>query len=675
MKTFNLKRGIVLSCLLWGGLLTAQTDFCPGNFFDNGDFEIGTPTNTSNNITLAAGWDKIWNGSSEADYYDATHSAIGGASGAPTPPDGDYGSLWIDNRVLDISTWREGLLNQLAIPVPIGTGTYSFSFDIACLHGWGDAEIGVYGVYDPAYPGTYVYPSAPTSSHVPTNANLYTASGLPQEIDLLGTVMVPSNCDDAKQNVTFTFDSNTLTLSGDITHIVITRSATVMAGGKYVAVDNFCMALDDSNPPPTDQGAFCCDGKNLVNNGNFEAGDSGFSSAYTQSMSVYPGEYNVTNDASLFGTAVTDHSFCTDSVLYPTNDQFMVVNGKTQQITSSIIWEQTLTGLRQGERYRFCANFKNMPQCTFDILPRVFMNAGTSSSGAQVINTDDTDDCDWQGVEIIFTASGGTETIRIVLDEGGNGDGNDLAIDDIGVFELGDPDIAFTLQNQQSPAVVTASVNTINPSDDRLPCEEYYWWVAENNSFTGLSIDFTTFGFGNASGSMLPPSATVSGPNWDMTTTFPGYTFNTNTLYAVGLYTPACECTGEGFEYQMTFTSRNSSFDMTEAQQQEIIDAILNGVPLAQASDESDDFDLFKGAENVQIYPNPASDQLTISTGDVPMERIEIYTMTGQKLADRKIENGSLSTTINISDLQAGVYLVTVYDKAQQRHTTQLVKK
>ena len=84
MKTFNLKRGIVLSCLLWGGLLTAQTDFCPGNFFDNGDFEIGTPTNTSNNITLAAGWDKIWNGSSEADYYDATHSAIGGASGAPT---------------------------------------------------------------------------------------------------------------------------------------------------------------------------------------------------------------------------------------------------------------------------------------------------------------------------------------------------------------------------------------------------------------------------------------------------------------------------------------------------------------------------------------------------------------------------------------------------------------
>jgi len=127
-----------------------------------------------------------------------------------------------------------------------------------------------------------------------------------------------------------------------------------------------------------------------------------------------------------------------------------------------------------------------------------------------------------------------------------------------------------------------------------------------------------------------------------MTTTLPGYTFNTNTLYAVGLYTPACECTGEGFEYQMTFTSRNSSFDMTEAQQQEIIDAILNGVPLAQSSDESDNFDLSKGAENVQIYPNPASDQLTISTGNVPMERIEIYTMTGQKLENRKIENGSL---------------------------------
>lgn len=77
---------MILSCLLFGGIITTQSDFCPGNFFDNGDFEIGTPTNTSNNITLAAGWDKIWNGSSEPDYYDSTNAAIGGPAVAPTLP-------------------------------------------------------------------------------------------------------------------------------------------------------------------------------------------------------------------------------------------------------------------------------------------------------------------------------------------------------------------------------------------------------------------------------------------------------------------------------------------------------------------------------------------------------------------------------------------------------------
>ncbi len=39
---------------------------------------------------------------------------------------------------------------------------------------------------------------------------------------------------------------------------------------------------------------------------------------------------------------------------------FMEVNGKTQQSGSSIIWEQTITGLEKGEEYKFCANFRDM---------------------------------------------------------------------------------------------------------------------------------------------------------------------------------------------------------------------------------------------------------------------------------------------------------------------------
>ncbi|KAA3635864.1 MAG: T9SS C-terminal target domain-containing protein [Bacteroidetes bacterium] len=236
--------------------------FCPGNYFDNGDFELGSPPpNASNTIGGAQGWDKIWSGNSEADYYDENHSAIGPL---PSPMQGDYGSLWIDNRFYNNdNTWREGLLNQLATTIPQNSGWYSFTFDLACLWSSGnnDPVIGVYGIHAV---GPYSYANEPTSSHTPTNLNLFSASGLSHEIVLLGTVPVSQVCDGVWQNHTFSFNSASLGLSGDITHIAITSSDDQIGGAsKYIGVDNFCLAITD---PP-----FNCEGLSVSTSSAVEA--------------------------------------------------------------------------------------------------------------------------------------------------------------------------------------------------------------------------------------------------------------------------------------------------------------------------------------------------------------------------------------------------------------------
>lgn len=669
MKTCTKQKKSVLAlfALLMGFLsLQAQQDFCPGNYFSNGDFEIGTPTNTSNNITLASGWDKIWDGNSEADYYDQFNSAVGPL---PTPASGDYGSLWIDNRVVSNNTWREGMLNELANVVPLNTGMYSFTFDISCLFGWGVAEIGIYAVHDPTAPGPYVYPGNPASSHVPTNLNLYTASGLPQEIELLGTVPVPSVCDGTRISQSFTFDSNTLGLSGDITHIVITRSANVMSGSRYVGLDNFCMVRDDDQEPPSNDGAYCCDDENLVVNGNFEAGDTGFSSGYTQDVLTFPGEYDVTTTAAAFGASVTDHSFCEDATMYPSNDLFMVVNGSTQQTSTAVVWQQTLNGLEEGERYKFCANFKNMPQCTFDILPQVFLNAGTTSSGPQTINTVPGDPCDWQTVDITFTATGSSQNIQIILDESGNGDGNDVAIDDIYVGKLTDPNLQISVQHDGTNNQVTASLNTISNSDDVMhgaDCE-YYWYVAESSGFP-VSVVWSTFAYGNAAGSLLPPFASTPGPAWNLTTTFPGYSFADDTLYVVGMYAPECGCYAEGFTYQLTYNGRNG---MSEETKQDIIDAILNGL----------DGDIIDGPvedivpNTLSLYPNPVDDVFTVKLLSDTLSEVEVLDLSGKKVIGERWSGDRSTETINAASLPSGVYFVRVKGTNNQIHRTKLIKR
>lgn len=502
-----------------------------------------------------------------------------------------------------------------------------------------------------------------------------TVSGSNYTVDVAATDFpnqTPGTCYDVVAKLTF----NLIDLNGNV-QTVVQYSANPVLGVQYGQTSGFdndiCFCINNL-------GAYCCDSENLVVNGNFEAGNSGFTSSYTLDPTTYPGQYNVTNTAAVFGATVTDHSFCADPVTYASNDNYLTVNGKTQQTGSSVIWEQTITGLRRGEKYRFCANFKNMKQCTFDVLPKVKIEAGSTSSALFTVNVATANACDWQSADVVFTATGTSETVRIYLDETGNGDGNDLAIDDIYVGALGDPGLAITVQHNGTNNAIIASVNSIATTDDSIKgnCRKYHWYVAEVTSYPSIVINWSTFAHGNNAGSNLPPFAGTSSPTtWDLTTTFPGYTFANNKLYIIGMYTPECDCYDSGFTYQLTFNTTSKSANaagITEEQKAEIIDAILNGLKPGKTDDSSTTNDPdAKINDNVQLYPNPVASELTVSALNEVISEVIISDSTGKVIKKQSFASQSSIEKINVSGLPQGLYFVKVISD-KNTYVSKLIK-
>ncbi len=221
-----------IALLFFTNYLFAQ-DFCPGNLFTNGDLEIGTPTASDQDINNADGFSSIWASGSLADFY----AFNAGPFLPPLPAEGNYAGLWISNNPSNSTTYREGLYNGLNTPLASGSGTYSFTFDVACLYGWGTAELGIYGIYNPSG----AYSATPTSSHTPSNENLFG----PANTVLLGTVFLGDSCDRYKTTQTITFDSGSGSFpAGGMTHVLLTPSNDSISGAIYVGLDNFCMQLE-----------------------------------------------------------------------------------------------------------------------------------------------------------------------------------------------------------------------------------------------------------------------------------------------------------------------------------------------------------------------------------------------------------------------------------------------
>ena len=65
-----------------------------------------------------------------------------------------------------------------------------------------------------------------------------------------------------------------------------------------------------------------------------------------------------------------------------------------------------------------------------------------------------------------------------------------------------------------------------------------------------------------------------------------------------------------------------------------------------------------ENSPSFKLYPNPATNQLTIELTNNYSERILIHDISGRLV--KSIQSNSQSTTINISELEGGLYLVSL---------------
>ena len=89
-----------------------------------------------------------------------------------------------------------------------------------------------------------------------------------------------------------------------------------------------------------------------------------------------------------------------------------------------------------------------------------------------------------------------------------------------------------------------------------------------------------------------------------------------------------------------------------------------NGFTLVIASETLGTSDF--NNSNFSLSPNPANDMVTINSKNTPITSFEIYNILGQSVLTKNISN-SISENIDISSLEAGMYLVKINNQTTKK--------
>lgn len=230
----------------------------------------------------------------------------------------------------------------------------------------------------------------------------------------------------------------------------------------------------------------CCPGRNLVQNGNFENGNTGFTSAYSYKSSIgvssiLPGEYGIINgnQAGIISPTwsnIQDPTSCSNS-----SGNFLIVNGENGGAVppQKIIWEQTIP-INDWKGYKFCMKAKNLDQCGFNVTPKINVVFSMSQLGNinETINLTTTNPCEWKEIEKTFNlwGYGNSLNIKIILDQSQLGDGNDIAIDDISLIELPQANVQLASFGVTPPSNSGGGNFSFSALPNSLPSDCYFSW-------------------------------------------------------------------------------------------------------------------------------------------------------------------------------------------------------
>ena len=421
----------------------------------------------------------------------------------------------------------------------------------------------------------------------------------------------------------------------------------INSGQEEYGVDNICF----KDRPST----FCCPGHNLIRNGSFEDGNTGFTSEYmyqsnVSANSVVPGQYGVMNGGQAATISPNWSSIqalptCSNSV-----GNFLIVNGENgggsnpAPLSNSIpptkiIWEQTLN-VKDWQGYKFCFRAKRLDQCGFNITPKIDVLFSMPVGNISETITASTGACDWQEITTGFNlwGYGNVLNIKIVLDQSEFGDGNDIAIDDITLIQLercpaasANFEIATSTPHptNSNAFIVTASADIV------APCEAVWWSVCKVDLAT-LDCDAET------SLSEIWENAVTNFPGYVGTNapigTDPGV-FEFGSLYKVTRGTwGSCNSWQASSKYigQPALNARIMIYseEEFEANKQEVI-KIFEKKPERQGQDKRLHSSEINGAaSSPRIFPNPTTGKVTVEmkTSESLEIAVDVYNPEGRRV-------------------------------------------
>lgn len=180
-------------------------------------------------------------------------------------------------------------------------------------------------------------------------------------------------------------------------------------------------------------------GPNLIYNGNFSSGATGFTSSYInsygQSNGNDKGKYFVTTDPSGWNSSAFSAN-CGDHTTPNVAGNMMAVDGSTQ--SNQIVWAQTVS-VQPNTIYNFSAWAQSIHNSTNTSIPTatlIFKIGNTALPGALYPSTSK---CNWRQYQTYWNSGSNTSATITITDTETSPTGNDFALDDISLSKFNSP--------------------------------------------------------------------------------------------------------------------------------------------------------------------------------------------------------------------------------------------